>query len=107
MMNTVSKTDNTNGKNAVKIGSLMENILAGYGLLHNLGGWRIVTRWTEIVGEKIADVSNAIRFSNDTLLVSVPDDGWRQQLSLDVDDILEKVHAIPGGKVVKKIHFIS
>jgi len=97
----------TNGKKTAKIGPLMENVLAGYGLLHNLGGWRIVTRWTEIVGEKIADVSNAIRFSDDTILVSVPDDGWRQQLSLDVDEILEKIHAIPGGKAVKRIHFIS
>ena len=92
---------------AAKIGPLMDKILAGFGLLHTLGGWRIVTGWPQIVGEKIAEVSRAIRFSDDTLLVSVPDDGWRQQLSLEVDEILDKIHVLPGGKAVRKIHFIS
>ena len=92
---------------AVKVGPLMDKILAGYGLLHDLGGWRAVTGWPEIVGKKIAEVSRAVRFSDDTLLVSVPDDGWRQQLSLEVDEILDKIHIIPGGNAVRKIHFIS
>lgn len=92
---------------ASKIGPVMDRILAGFGLLHNLSGWRIVTGWPEIVGVKIAEVSKAVRFSGDTVLVSVPNDGWRQQLSMEVDEILKKIHALPGGKVVKRIHFIS
>jgi predicted nucleic acid-binding Zn ribbon protein len=90
-----------------KVGPLMEKILAGFGLLHDLSGWRVVTGWPQIVGNKIAEVSKAVRFSDDTLLVSVPDDGWRQQLSLEVDEILNKIHSLPGGKVVRRIHFIS
>ncbi|UCD93672.1 MAG: DUF721 domain-containing protein [Candidatus Zixiibacteriota bacterium] len=95
------------GKDAVKLGSLVDKLLAGFGLAHQLGGWRAVARWPEIVGEKNAGVSRAVRFSDDTLLVSVPDPVWRQQLSLTVDDILEKIHALPGGRAVKRIHFIS
>ena len=95
------------GKDAVKLGSLLDKLLAGYGLAHQLGGWRAVARWPEVVGEKNAAVSRAVRFSDDTLLVSVPDAVWRQQLSLTVDDILEKIHALPGGRAVKRIHFIS
>ena len=91
----------------VKLGSLLDNLLAGYGLAHELGGWRAVARWPEIVGEKNASVSRALRFSNDTLLVSVPDPVWRQQLSLTVDEILSRIHALPGGRAVKRIHFVS
>ena len=94
-------------KQAVKVGPLLDKVLAGFGLAHNLGGWRIVHRWPEIVGDKIAGVSNAVRFSDDTLLVSVRDASWRQQLSLEVDRILKEIHSIPGGKAVKKIHFVS
>jgi predicted nucleic acid-binding Zn ribbon protein len=90
-----------------KVGSLVEKLLAGFGLLHNLNGWRIVNRWPEIVGDKIAEVSRAIRYSDNTLLVSVPDDTWRQQLSLEIDSILDKIHENAEGRAVTKIHFIS
>jgi predicted nucleic acid-binding Zn ribbon protein len=107
MERTALYGDNVSLKNAQKIGPVMDKILAGYGLLRTLGGWRIVNNWPEIVGDKIAEVSRAVRFSDDTLLVSVSDAGWRQQLSLDVDMILEKIQNRPGGKSVRKIRFIS
>ena len=90
-----------------KLGSLLDRLLGELGLARNLGGWRIAVDWPEIVGEKIAGVSQAVRFEDDTLLVSVPDSVWRQQLSMEVEAILEKIHAVPGGKTVKKIHFVS
>ena len=90
-----------------RVGSLVETMLARFGLLHNLNGWRIVNRWPDIVGDKIAQVSKAIRYSDNTLLVSVPDDTWRQQLSLEVDAILAKIHESAEGRVVHNIHFIS
>jgi predicted nucleic acid-binding Zn ribbon protein len=107
MDKTALHSKNAASGRVTKVGPLMEKLLAGFGLLHDLSGWRIVTRWPEIVGPKIAEVSKAVRFSDDTLLVSVHDDGWRQQLSLEVDEILNKIHTLPGGKVVKRIHFIS
>jgi len=94
-------------KQAVRIGPLLDKVLSGMGLAHNLGGWRIVNHWPDIVGDKIAGVSRAIRFSDDTLMVSVRDASWRQQLALEVDRILEEIHAVPGGRAVKKIHFVS
>lgn len=90
-----------------RIGPLLDKVLAGFGLAYNLGGWRIVNRWPEIVGDKIAEVSRAVRFSDNTLLVSVRDASWRQQLSLEVDRILQEIHSVPGGKAVKRIHFVS
>ncbi len=108
ILNDMFREYNTGLKNrTVKVGPLLDKILAGFGLAHNLGGWRIVNRWPEIVGDKIAEVSKAIRFSDDTLMVSVKDAAWRQQLSMEVDRILKEIHAVPGGKAVKKIHFVS
>ncbi len=90
-----------------KLGSLLDQILSSYGLAYKLGGWRVVINWPEIVGERIANASKALRYENDTLLVSAPDSVWRQQLSLEVETILEKIHSVPGGKAVKRIHFVS
>jgi hypothetical protein len=102
---TLKKT--TKKGQPARLGSLLDNILGKFGLAYTLGGWKIAARWPEIVGDRIAHASSAIRYENDTLLVSVPDPVWRQQLSLEVDAILEKIHSIPGGRAVKKIHFVS
>nr|MBN2276909.1 DUF721 domain-containing protein [candidate division Zixibacteria bacterium] len=103
------KTFNTGGnkKDAVLLGTFLDGLMVRLGLAHNLGGWRIVSRWAGIVGDKMASVSRAVRFSDDTLLVSVPDAVWRHQMSMEVDAILEKIHAVPGGRAVKRILFIS
>ncbi len=89
------------------LGTLLDQILAGLGLSKNLSGWKVVIGWPDIVGERMAKISKALRFEDDTLLVSVPDSVWRQQLSLEVEAILDKIHTLPGGKAVRKIHFVS
>lgn len=104
----MSKQENLNrGDNTAKLGSFLSGILASFGLSHKLAGWKIVIKWPEIVGKKNAEHSRALRFSEETLLVKVPDAGWRQELSLETDRILKEIHKIPGGEVVKKIHFVS
>ena len=92
---------------SVKVGSLLNGLLAKFGLSRKLDGWGIVRKWSEIVGEKNAEHSTALRFSEDTLLVKVTDAVWRHELSLDADRILKEIHKHPGGSVVKKIHFVS
>ncbi|MFH2035143.1 MAG: DUF721 domain-containing protein [Candidatus Zixiibacteriota bacterium] len=92
---------------SARLGTFLDKVLSGFGLSHNLSGWKIVTRWPEIVGSKNAEHSQALRFSDDTLLVRVTDAVWRQELSLDADRILNEIHKQPGGKVVKKIHFVA
>lgn len=95
------------GNKAAKLGSFIDGILVNFGLSHKLAGWKIVIKWPQIVGEKNAEHSRALRFSDDTLLVKVPDAGWRQELSLETDRILKEIHKVPGGEVVKRIHFVS
>jgi predicted nucleic acid-binding Zn ribbon protein len=73
-----------NKDSSAKLGSLIESLLSRLGLAHSVGGWNIVNRWPEIVGDKIAAKSKAVRFENDTLMVSVPDSSWRQELLLSL-----------------------
>jgi predicted nucleic acid-binding Zn ribbon protein len=90
-----------------RLGNVIDGLLSRMGLASTLAGWRIVNAWPDIVGEKVAAVTKPIRYEDNTLLVSVPDAGWRQELHLQIDMILEKIHEIPGGKVVKKIRFTA
>lgn len=93
--------------NVARLGSFMDNILSSFGLATTLAGWKIVIKWPEIVGEQNAQHSRAVRFSEGTLLVSVPDPVWRQELSLGAGQLLTEIHKQPGGRVIKKIQFVS
>ncbi len=90
-----------------RLGALLNGVLGRLGLAQSMGGWNAVVHWPEIVGELVASRSKAIRYEDDTLLVSVPDAAWRQELLMDTDRILGKIHDLPGGKAVKKIRFVS
>ena len=106
VMKTILKS-RAKGPAPTRLNVLIDGLLSRLGLAHQLGGWRVVNLWPEITGEKIASVSRAVRFEAGTLLVSVPDAVWRQELLYDTDRILEKIHEIPGGRAVKKIRFVS
>ena len=94
-------------RTTVRLGSFMDKLLAGYGLQHELGGWRAVLYWPKVVGETMAEHSRAVRFAEGTLYVSVGDPSWRQEMALTSDRILQEIHKLPGGRAVKKIQFIS
>lgn len=103
----VNSDRNSSPRTTVRLGSFIDKLLAGYGLQHNLGGWRAVLHWSEVVGENMAEHSRAVRFAEGTLYVSVNDPSWRQEMSLNSDRILQEIHKLPGGRAVKKIQFIS
>lgn len=90
-----------------RLGSVLDGLLSRMGLASTLAGWRVVNAWPEIVGERVAAVTRPVRYEDNTLVVAVPDAGWRQELHLQTDLILEKIHELPGGKVVKKIRFTA
>ena len=66
-----------------------------------------MTRWPEIVGEQIAKRARAVRFDDGVLFVVVEDSAWRQNLSMEIDNIMAVIHSYPFGKVVKQVRLIG
>ena len=85
------------------ISGVLDRTMRALGLSRKFDGLQVVTHWAEIVGEQIADKATAIRYEEGTLYVSVPDDVWRQQLSMEIESILEDIHSHPFGRAVKQI----
>jgi len=73
------------------------------GLKKSFDGWQVVTSWPEIVGEDVSRRAAAIRYEDGVLYVAVPDDSWRQQLSMQTEMILQKIHSYPFGRAVESI----
>lgn len=93
--------------NPRQIGGLIEEILVSYGLAKNYYGWQIVSDWPEIVGANLAKVSKAERFDDGLLIVSVENDSWRQEISLQKDAIMSNIHGRRNGNIVKQIQFVK
>jgi len=89
------------------IGGVIDKVIRSLGLSRSFYGWQIVSRWPEIVGEMIAKHATAFRYEEGTLFVAVPDATWRHTLSMQTEEILEKIHNLAGGKFVRRIRLVQ
>jgi predicted nucleic acid-binding Zn ribbon protein len=80
--------------------------MASLGLTGRYYGWLMVARWPQIVGDSIARNARAIGFEDGVLTLAVPSDTWRQELQLQSEAILREIHAVPGGRVVKRLRLV-
>lgn len=90
-------------QNSDRLGNILESLMSSLGQRRNYHGWQIVKNWPTVVGEEIAHVSRAMRFAEGILSVNVASDAWRQELEMQLEQILGKIRSRPGGKAVKKI----
>jgi predicted nucleic acid-binding Zn ribbon protein len=75
------------------------------GITKKMKQFSIITSWNEIVGGQIAKVTEAERMENGILFVTTKSATWRNELTMRRLEILEKVNAAAGSKVVKEIRF--
>jgi len=86
-----------------KIGSIVENILSQHGYLNKCKEENIVFKWSELVGNDIAQVTECTRTENGILYVKVHSASWRQELSYMKQTILKKIW--PHCRTIKDIRF--
>lgn len=91
------------GKNAARLGDVIEAVVSSLGHGKNFHGWRMVAKWPEIVGPQLARCSKAVRYANGVLYVAVTGDAWRQELEMHLEHIISAMHALRGGKAVERI----
>ena len=68
----------------------MASLLKNLNIEKSMNNWRVVEKWTEIVGEKIARHAKAVSVDQDCLFVEVDNPTWQSQLFLMKHDILTK-----------------
>ncbi|MBD3349537.1 MAG: DUF721 domain-containing protein [Candidatus Eisenbacteria bacterium] len=88
------------------IGNVLEQVIADLGLGKKLREQRAVVDWGEIVGEKVAVHSRAIRVEGRKLFVEVDSSVWAQELTLMKRRILRQVNARAGDRVIDNVHFV-
>ena len=64
-----------------------------------------VSRWSEIVGERIAEISEAERIENGVLFVKVSSPVWRNELVFMKSNLIISVNEALAKTVVRDIKF--
>ena len=83
----------------------LNEFASSVGITKKLREYNVLTSWETIVGEQIAKVAKPQRIDNRILLVTVASAPWRAELSMRRREIIEKINAAVGKRVVQDIRF--
>lgn len=78
-------------KSPEKISGLIDSILTQKGYMSACKEWDVVAKWNEIVGEKIASVTECTRIEDGRLYVKVFSSSWRNEIVYLKDEIIKKI----------------
>ncbi len=93
-------------KNAPKhICEALKALFKDLGYDKKISQMQVIEKWSDIVGENIANIAQAERVQNNILYVKVKSMTWRTELLFQKKTILEKIKQNVGSDVVRDIRF--
>ena len=87
-----------NNAGPTRVGDLLGNLLEKRGLGTQILRLGALDVWSDAVGEKIAEVTEAKTVVASTLFVEVRSSAWLMELSLMKEALLERVNVELGGE---------
>lgn len=88
------------------IGKSLDSFIKGSKIRKGLEQNKALSIWSEVVGEKIAENSEAQTVDSGVILVRTKTPVWRQELQLQKHQIINKINKALTKKVIKDIRFV-
>ncbi|HEY5615753.1 MAG TPA: DUF721 domain-containing protein [Bacteroidota bacterium] len=88
------------------IGAVLGELAEDLGIQGKLRQYEAVTRWADIVGQRIAEEAEPQKIEKGVLLVRVRKSVWRNELTMRKSEILTKLNQAIGEAVIKDIKFL-
>ena len=92
-------------RGARSLGDALQGLVKDLGIGGKLREYDAVLRWEEAVGPHIASGATAAQILRGVLVVRVNNATWRYELTLRKAELIDKLNAVLGEKVVKDIRF--
>jgi predicted nucleic acid-binding Zn ribbon protein len=89
------------------LASILPGLMRELGLEEQARGWRAVTDWPALAGERIARRTRATGFRDGVLTVEVEGSAWMHELGFLARDLVRRVNEHLGADVVREIRFTS
>ena len=83
----------------------LDELINSLGIQKKLREYDALVFWETVVGDHIAKVTTVKRITQGVLFVKVKTSTWRNELSLQKKNIVERLNATLGDQVVKDIKF--
>jgi predicted nucleic acid-binding Zn ribbon protein len=87
------------------VGDILQSMLKETGLEKKVREYAALAEWDKIVGATIAEQTTPQDIKGGVLFIQVKNAAWRSQLAFFKDDIIQKVNAHAGRKIVRSIFF--
>ncbi len=88
---------------SVHIGNILRSLVRKYGLEKALHQERMPEYWADVVGPRIARISDIRSFENGVLKVFIAQPAWRTEVTLRRGDIRQQLNTRIGEDLVKEI----
>ncbi|MFQ5769366.1 MAG: DUF721 domain-containing protein [bacterium] len=95
-----------NNKNPGTLGDSISQLLKSLGIEKKVKQHEVVSKWPEIVGKKVASVTNVEKVVDGILFIKVISSAWRNELIYMKKDILQRMNKTFGAGIIKDIRFI-
>jgi predicted nucleic acid-binding Zn ribbon protein len=86
-----------------KVGKILETVLKNFSLNGQLEGWKAVSLWNTVVGERAAGRTRAVSYRDGKLIVEVTSSVWMKELTYLRQDILRKLNDALGEERIKEV----
>ncbi|MDI6807807.1 MAG: DUF721 domain-containing protein [Candidatus Eisenbacteria bacterium] len=86
-----------------RVGKILETVLRSFSLDSQLKGWKAVSLWNTVVGERVAGRTKAVSFRDGKLIVEVTSSVWMKELTYLRQDILRKLNDTLGEESIKEV----
>jgi len=88
-----------------KLGDIMHSVLSERGYLDSCYEAEVIKKWSIIVGERIAQVTECTEIRDGIIYIKVSSASWRQELSFLKKEIIEKIKNETRCAKIKDIIF--
>lgn len=89
----------------IAIGDALASTLKDLGFSDRLKRYEVLNLWPVIVGNRIAEVTQAERFQGGKLFVKVHRAPWRNELTFLKKELIEKINATMQEEIIQEIVF--
>jgi predicted nucleic acid-binding Zn ribbon protein len=88
------------------IGEILADLAKSLGIAQKLSEQEAVVAWSDVVGEKIAQHSRAVRVDRGRLFVEVDSSVWVHELRFMKQKIMRELNNRVGKTAIENVHFV-
>ena len=87
------------------LASILPGLMRELGLEERVAGWRAVSEWPALAGERVARHSRATGFRDGILTVEVEGSAWMHELGFLKRELVRRVNDHLGAEIVREVRF--